>query len=89
MNWVGDAWESGVVQVYQEHFTSDHVRAVLADTWRSLAPSAAATVVCATVPGELHDLGVHMAAVAVASASSVSPWYARRQFSTMGSVFRD
>ena len=65
--WVGETWENGELEVHQEHFASDHVRSVLDDSWRSLAPSVRPSVVCATLPGEEHDLGVHMTAVAVAS----------------------
>lgn len=67
LSWVGQSWVDGEVEVHQEHFASDHVRAVLDSSWRSLAPVTRPSVVCATLPGEEHDLGVHMAAVAVAS----------------------
>ncbi len=67
LHWLGDAWESGEIGVHHEHFASGHVRGVLDEAWRSLAPPVAASVVCATLPGEEHDLGVHMAAVAIAA----------------------
>ena len=67
LTWVGDEWHRGRLELHQEHFASDTVRLVLDQTWRSLAPAVPASVVCATLPGELHDLGVHLAAVAVAS----------------------
>lgn len=67
LGWVGDAWSRGEVQIHQEHFAADHIRSVLNEVWRSLAPPGDAEVVCATLPGEPHDLGVLMAAVAVAA----------------------
>jgi len=67
VHWLGDTWAAGDIAIYHEHFASGRVRAVLDETWRSLAPSGRATVVCATISGEPHDLGVHMAAVAVAA----------------------
>lgn len=67
LKWVGDAWSSGEIAIHQEHFASDHVRSVLDTTWRSLAPNGPPDVVCATLPGELHDLGLYMAAVVIAA----------------------
>ena len=67
LTWVGDQWATGGLGVHQEHFAAGRVRAVLDETWRSLAPTGPIRVVCATLPGELHDLGVHMSALAVAS----------------------
>lgn len=65
--WCGEAWASAEIEIHQEHFASDHVRSVLDESWRSIAPVVRPTVVCATLPGEEHDMGVYMAAVAVAS----------------------
>ena len=67
LNWCGLAWHDGRIEIHQEHFASDHVRSVLDESWRSLAPVVRPTVVCATLPGEDHDLGVYMAAVAVSA----------------------
>lgn len=67
LGWVGDAWSRGELQIHHEHFAADHVRSTLDETWRNLAPPGRAQVVCATLPGEPHDIGVLMSAVAVAS----------------------
>ena len=67
MHWVGDAWESGEITVHNEHFASANVKRVLDDTWRALAPGGTANVICAALADEQHDLGVYMAAVAVAA----------------------
>jgi methanogenic corrinoid protein MtbC1 len=66
---VGDAWERKELQVRHEHFAS----AVLGDFLRSVrAPlddSAKGPIVAlATLPGELHGLGLQMAAVVFATA---------------------
>lgn len=65
--WVGEAWSRGDLQIHHEHFAADHIRSTLDETWRMLAPPGRAQVVCATLPGEPHDIGVLMCAVAVAS----------------------
>ncbi|MCO4747372.1 MAG: MerR family DNA-binding transcriptional regulator [Proteobacteria bacterium] len=67
MTWVGEAWSRGDLQIHHEHFVANHIRSVLDETWRMLAPPGRAQVVCATLPGEPHDMGVLMVAVAVAS----------------------
>lgn len=67
LDWLGTAWQSGEIGVHHEHFASAHVRLSLDEAWRTLAPPVPASVVCATLPGDLHDMGVHMAAVSVAA----------------------
>jgi methanogenic corrinoid protein MtbC1 len=65
--WLGQAWSDGKIAIYHEHFASNQVRHYLEVQWRTLAPPGRVHVVCATLPGELHDLGVHLCAVAVAA----------------------
>ncbi len=64
---LGDAWVNGTVGVHHEHFASERLRDFLVSTWRPMANSATGPmVVCTTLPGEHHGLGLHMvAAVAV------------------------
>jgi methanogenic corrinoid protein MtbC1 len=66
---VGDAWAKKELQVRHEHFAS----AVLGDFLRSVrAPlddrATGPIVALATLPGELHGLGLQMAAVVFAAA---------------------
>ncbi|MFT7583385.1 MAG: methanogenic corrinoid protein MtbC1 [Myxococcota bacterium] len=64
---VGLAWEAGRITVSEEHLASERVREFLARLWRPLADrNAGPLVVLTTLPGEQHDLGLHMAAAAVA-----------------------
>lgn len=64
---VGDRWEHGELEVYQEHFASQRLIGFLTRQWRSMSDlSTGATVVCSTLPGERHILGLHMAACVVA-----------------------
>ncbi|MBI5608690.1 MAG: MerR family transcriptional regulator [Deltaproteobacteria bacterium] len=59
---VGQRWASGDLTVAHEHFATEHLRARLADLSvpdRHGAPC----VICANLPGELHSLGLEMAAV--------------------------
>jgi DNA-binding transcriptional MerR regulator/methylmalonyl-CoA mutase cobalamin-binding subunit len=67
LRWVGEAWASGELQIHHEHFAADHIRSTLDETWRMLSPPGRAQAVCATLPGEPHDIGVLMSAVAIAS----------------------
>lgn len=67
---LGDAWQRGELRVYEEHFASERVREFLTRQWRGLSGGArtARALVLATPPGELHVLGLHMAAWVVALA---------------------
>jgi MerR family transcriptional regulator, light-induced transcriptional regulator len=66
---LGEAWVSGAIDVYHEHFASERLRDFLTSTWRPLSDTARGpVVVCATLPGERHALGLHMAASVVALA---------------------
>ena len=59
---LGAAWQAGVLQVYQEHWASERLRRFLTDNWMPLAAEAIGPkVVAAGLPGDRHDLGLHMA----------------------------
>jgi methanogenic corrinoid protein MtbC1/DNA-binding transcriptional MerR regulator len=65
---VGDAWESGELEVRHEHFLAERV----GDLLRSLRlpfeeRATGPLVVLATLPGEVHGLGLLMAALLLAS----------------------
>lgn len=64
---LGDCWARGEIAVRHEHFASERLREVLVGTWRPLSDaSKRGPIVCATLPGEQHVLGLHMAALALA-----------------------
>ena len=64
---VGDAWESGALTVAHEHFASEVLESFLVGQWRPLAQAAhGPRVILATLEGERHSLGIHMAAVFLA-----------------------
>lgn len=66
---LGARWESGSLNVAHEHFASAIVENVLASVWRPLSPARRGTrVVLAALEGELHSLGLQMAAVLLAMA---------------------
>jgi methanogenic corrinoid protein MtbC1 len=66
---IGDAWARGQLEIRHEHFFSE----VLEDTLRGLRvglepAGSGRPVVLATLPEELHGLGLHIVALAVAAA---------------------
>ena len=66
---VGDAWENGRLEIRHEHFFSERV----GDLLRSLRlpfeeRAAGPLVVCSSLPGEPHALGLQMAALILAVA---------------------
>jgi methanogenic corrinoid protein MtbC1 len=66
---VGDAWEAGHLEVRHEHFVSERI----ADLLRSLRlpfeeRASGPLVVLGCLPGELHGLGLQMAALTLAAA---------------------
>jgi methanogenic corrinoid protein MtbC1 len=66
---IGDAWEAGRFEIRHEHFFSERV----GDLLRSLRlpfeeRAAGPLVVCASLPGEPHSLGLQMAALILAVA---------------------
>lgn len=64
---LGERWAQGALGVRHEHFAAERVREFLAQRWRALSDAAAGPLLCcATLPGERHVLGLHMAALALA-----------------------
>jgi len=60
---IGSAWASGTIEIEHEHFIAEALRDFLAAQWRALninidGPS----VVCGTLPGEQHGLGLQFVA---------------------------
>jgi methanogenic corrinoid protein MtbC1 len=64
---IGTAWVDGELAVYQEHEVSERLRDFLVAQWRPMVSPEAPPVVCATLPGERHLLGIHMAAAVLAT----------------------
>ncbi len=65
---LGAAWETGDFGVFHEHFASNRLEAFLAGWWRPLADAGTgAPVLCATLPGDHHNLGLHCAAALLAA----------------------
>lgn len=62
---VGDAWVDGRLGVMHEHFASVRLRQLLAQRRRAYEDGAV-PVVCAALPGELHDLGLYISALLLA-----------------------
>ena len=67
LNWIGESWSAGQLGIHHEHFASDVTRNNLDQYWRDLASSGRPQVVCASLPGEAHNLGIYICAVAVAT----------------------
>ena len=63
---VGSLWEAGRVSVAQEHLISQVVRNVLARLAATRATSDACAMLFVTPPGELHELGIQLAATLLA-----------------------
>ncbi|MEN9787791.1 MAG: hypothetical protein RLZZ299_3055 [Pseudomonadota bacterium] len=64
---VGQGWVDGELAVYQEHDVSERLRDFLVAHWRPMVEPEAPPVVCATLPGERHLLGLHMVAAVLAT----------------------
>jgi len=62
---LGQRWKRGELGVLHEHFASERLRHILSSRWRA-HPGGTETIVLAALPGEHHDLGLHVAAVQVA-----------------------
>jgi methylmalonyl-CoA mutase cobalamin-binding subunit len=66
---IGDRWADGSLHVAHEHFASEVLQSFLAGQWRPMAArTGGRAVVLAAPEGELHVLGLHMAAVFLAMA---------------------
>lgn len=65
---VGDAWEHGQLQIRHEHLLSDALTTQLRVLWASQpGPPRGERVLLATLPGELHSLGLEMAGAYIAA----------------------
>lgn len=62
---VGEAWQKGLISVFQEHLFSESVQSLLREALNTLGAhhnaSAPPKVLLTTLPGELHTLGMLMA----------------------------
>ena len=66
---VGDAWQNGRLEIRHEHFFSERVSDLLRSIRLPFEERAAGPlVVCASLPGEPHALGLQMAALVLAVA---------------------
>jgi methanogenic corrinoid protein MtbC1 len=66
---VGDAWERGELEVRHEHFLSEQVTELLGSLRQPLEERAQGPLVAyATLPGELHGLGLQMSALLLTAA---------------------
>jgi methanogenic corrinoid protein MtbC1 len=64
---IGQAWFEGRIAVLHEQFASNQLRKFLSEQWRPLSERAKGPrVVCTTLPGEYHAIGLHMVSVVVA-----------------------
>ena len=67
LNEVGDQWKAGELGVGEEHYASNRVTQFLMGQWQGLAGLAdGPTALLATLPGETHVIGLHMAAMVFA-----------------------
>jgi methanogenic corrinoid protein MtbC1 len=60
---IGEEWAQGTLSVAHEHFASERLRDFLTRLWRPLSEKdGGRPLVFASLPGEHHHLGLHMAA---------------------------
>lgn len=59
---VGDAWAGGALSISAEHFLSESLGGLLREAWGEPLPWEAPSAVFATLTGETHVLGLHLAA---------------------------
>jgi DNA-binding transcriptional MerR regulator/methylmalonyl-CoA mutase cobalamin-binding subunit len=65
---IGDLWRGGVLRVAHEHMASAVVRSFVGGLWGSYdAPEAAPCLIATTPAGQLHEIGVLIAATTAAS----------------------
>jgi MerR family transcriptional regulator, light-induced transcriptional regulator len=65
---IGSGWREGRVRISQEHLATSVLRSVLVDLLNaSVAADGASRVISATPAGQVHELGVLLAALAAAS----------------------
>ena len=64
---VAEATNSKSIQIFHEHFASERIHDFLTSRWRPLSDKASGpNILFASLPGEKHFLGLHMAATLVA-----------------------
>ena len=64
---IGREWSAGVLGIAHEHYVSERVEDFLAARWRPFSNRNRGPVaMCATLPGEDHLIGLHIAAVLLA-----------------------
>jgi methylmalonyl-CoA mutase cobalamin-binding subunit len=64
---LGERWSAAEIGIRHEHFASARIQEFLARHWQPLSDAASGpTAVCATLQGERHTLGLHMAAFTLA-----------------------
>ena len=65
MTAIGDGWNGGTVRIHQEHMATCVVRDFLGRMMDDVGPPAArATAITATPPGEIHEIGALLCALA-------------------------
>ncbi|WP_411276977.1 MerR family transcriptional regulator [Gaiella sp.] len=65
LHWIGEAWHRGEISIAQEHAISAKVRAHLTSLMADARADVRGLAVLACGPGEFHDLGLLMLAVAL------------------------
>ncbi len=64
---LGKSWTEGKLEIFQEHFASQRISHLLNTSWRTLSDgNQGKLVLCASLPGEQHYLGLQMAAAIIA-----------------------
>lgn len=64
---IGHEWSQGNLSIAQEHFAASALESILAEQWRSIASTNRGPLcIFATLKGEQHTLGLHMAACLMA-----------------------
>jgi methanogenic corrinoid protein MtbC1 len=72
---LAQAQGDGTLSVHHEHQASERIRGFLSYKWRALSDgSAGPAIVCATLPGDRHDMGLHAAALVLALCDSRIVW---------------
>jgi DNA-binding transcriptional MerR regulator/methylmalonyl-CoA mutase cobalamin-binding subunit len=69
LTWIGEEWQGGNLTIYQEHMASETIRSFLGTVFDDVNTGGKGrTVITATPPGELHDIGSLLSAIAAAAA---------------------
>jgi methanogenic corrinoid protein MtbC1 len=67
MREIGECWQRSDVGVCHEHYASERLQSFLSKQWRPLSDIATGPIaICATPAGELHSVGLQMAAFTLA-----------------------